>query len=121
MDKLIANVAEQLGIETSLAEKAVGIMLALVKSDGDQSLVPDLMNALPGAQALAERHGGGGGLMAALGGGTMAALGKLTKAGLSTDQIKRVAEVVFEYAKQHAGEPLVKQVVSSIPGLGSYT
>lgn len=124
METLIANVADNVGIDISVAEKAVGIMLALVKSDGDQSLVPDLMKALPGGDALADAHSGGGGLMGALGGalggGSIAAFGKLTQAGLNIDQIKAVAKTVFEYATEQAGEPLVKQVVSSIPGLGSH-
>lgn len=126
MEKLIASIADKVGIEPDIAEKAVGIMLSLVRSDGDQSAVPDLMKALPGADVLADAHGGGGGggllgaLGGALGGGAMAAFGKLTQTGLSTDQIKAVGEQLFDHAKEQAGEPLVKKVVSTIPGLGPY-
>ena len=127
MDQIIASIADTVGIDKALAEKAAGIMLSLVKSDGDQALVPDLMAALPGAEQLADAHsgGGGGGLMGALGGalgggGALAALGKLTQAGLNTDQIKTVAEVLFTHAKEAAGEDLVKQVVKSIPGMAKY-
>lgn len=127
MEQLIASIADKVGIEPDIAEKAVGIMLSLVRSDGDQSAVPELMKALPGADALADAHdgGGGGGLLGALGGalgggGAMAAFGKLTQTGLSTDQIKAVGEQLFEHAKDQAGEPLVKKVVSTIPGLGPY-
>lgn len=126
METLITTIAEQVGIDRVLAEKAVGIILNLVKSDGDQSLVPDLMAAIPGASELADANaGGGGGLMGALGGalgsgGAMAAFGKLTQAGLDTSQIKSIGEILFAHAKEQAGEPLVKQVVSAIPGLRPY-
>lgn len=126
METLVTTITEQVGIDRQLAEKAVGIILNLVKSDGDQSLVPDLMAAMPGADELADANaGGGGGLMGALGGalgsgGAMAAFGKLTQAGLDTGQIKAIGETLFAHAKEQAGEPLVKQVVSAIPGLGPY-
>ena len=125
MDDVIATIAETVGIEPGTAEKAVGIMLALVRSDGDPSAVPKLMDALSGAEALADAHsgGGGGGLqgaLSALGGNAMAAFGKLTQTGLTTEQIKAIAELLFEYARERAGEPLVKRVVASIPGLAPY-
>lgn len=125
MNELIDRIAEQLGIDRSLAEQAVGIMLNLVKKEGDPSKAPDLMAALPGADALADAHGGGGGgllgaIGGALGGGAIAAYGKLTQAGLSTDQIKAIGEMLFDHAREKAGEPLVKDAVSTIPGLKPY-
>ncbi|MGI9415056.1 MAG: DUF2267 domain-containing protein [Hyphomicrobiales bacterium] len=123
MDAVISRIVDEVGINRDLASKAVGIMLGLVKADGDKDLVHELMLALPGAEQLADAESGGGLLGSfggAFGGGSMIALGKLTGAGLNTDQIRSIAEIVFDHAKEHAGETLVNNVVGSIPGLGSY-
>ena len=123
MDAVISRIVDEVGIDQGLAAKAVGIMIGLVRSDGDKQLVQELMQALPGAEQLADAESGGGLLGSfggALGGGSMIALGKLTGAGLNTDQIRNIAELVFDHAKEHAGETLVNNVVGSIPGLSSY-
>ena len=128
MQDLIDQVVANAGIDEAKAERAVGIMLSLVKSQGDQSKVGELFDKLPGAADFADAHGGdgarGGGLLGMLGGGMMggplAAVAKLQSAGLSMDQIKTLGKEVLGYAKQHAGEDLVRDVASSIPGLNSY-
>ncbi len=128
MQDLIAQVAGKLGVDEVLAEKVIGIILSLVQNQGDQSKVAALFEKLPGAAELAAAHGGdgakGGGLMGMLGGGMMggplAAVAKLQSAGLNMDQIKTVGTEVLGYAKQEAGEDLVRDVAGSIPGLGSY-
>jgi hypothetical protein len=58
----------------------------------------------------------GGGLM----GGPLIAVGKLQAAGLSMDQIKALGAETLAYAKEKAGEKLVKDVAGSIPGLSGY-
>jgi hypothetical protein len=58
----------------------------------------------------------GGGMM----GGPLAAVTKLTAAGLSMDQIKVLGTTTLGYAKEKAGDDLVKQVASSIPGISGY-
>lgn len=128
MQELIARIATKTGLEPQRAEKAVGIMLSLVKTQGNQQKVGELFAKLPGADELAQRHGGdgsrGGGLLGMLGGGLMggplAAISKLQAAGLSMDQIKQLGTETLSYAKEKAGQDLVKQVASSIPGLGGY-
>jgi hypothetical protein len=111
-----------------VAEKATGIMLSLVRNQGDKSKVEDLFAALPGAAELADKYGGdgarGGGLMGMLGGGLMggplAAVSKLQAAGLNMDQVKVLGKETLNYAKENAGEDLVKQVANSIPGISGY-
>lgn len=125
MQNIISSIAEQVGLDRQLTEKAVGIMLSLIKSDGDPELVSQLMHALPGADELALEHGGkGGGLLGrvggALGGGTMAAFGKLTQAGLKPNQIEAVARALVDQVSEQTDEDLLKKIVSSIPGLGQY-
>lgn len=128
MQKLIARIVTKTGLQPERAEKAVGIMLSLVKTQGNQQKVGELFARLPGADELARKHGGdgsrGGGLLGMLGGGLMggplAAITKLQAAGLNMDQIKQLGSETLNYAKEEAGEDLVKQVASSIPGLGGY-
>ncbi len=129
------NIADKLGIDEALAEKAVGVLMSLVRSNGDEGQVSRLFEQLPGASELAEKYAGevsgegsGGGLMGMLGGmlgggaGTaMNALGALQSSGLEMGQIKEAGKEVFAYARQHADPELandvIKQVAGNIPGL----
>ncbi|CAN5284515.1 DUF2780 domain-containing protein [soil metagenome] len=128
MKDLIARVSKTTGLDAAKAEKALGIMLSLVKTQGNQQKVEELFAKLPGAAALAKKHGGdgskGGGLLGLLGGGLMggplAAVSKLQAAGLSMSQIKALGTETLDYAKEKAGSDLVKQVAGSIPGLSGY-
>lgn len=128
MEDLVQLVAQKTGLSPDKAERAIGIMLNLVKNQGEKAKVAELFAKLPGADDLAQRHGGdgakGGGLLGMLGGGLMggplAAVTKLTAAGLSMDQIKTMGSEVLAYARQKAGPQLVKDVAGSIPGLSAY-
>jgi hypothetical protein len=128
MQELITRITTATGLDAAKAERALGIMLSLVKSQGNQAKVKELFDRLPGAEELAVKHGGDGasrgGLLGMLGGGMMggplAAVTKLTAAGLSMDQIKVLGTTTLGYAKEKAGDDLVKQVASSIPGISGY-
>ena len=128
MQELTARIATKTGLDAASAEKALGIMLSLVKTQGNQQKVAELFSRLPGAAALADRYGRngsrGGGLLGKLGGGLMggplAAVSKLHAAGLNMEQIKQLGTETLSFAKEKAGEDLVKQVAGSIPGLGGY-
>ena len=122
MQELIARIVTKTGLDAKRAEKALGIMLSLVKTQGNQQKVGELFALLPGADELAHQYGGTGsrgGLFGMLG-GPFAAISKLQAAGLNMDQIKQLGTETLSYAKEVAGEDLVRQVASSIPGLGSY-
>jgi hypothetical protein len=128
MQELITQISSATGLTTATAERALGIMLGLLKTQGNQAKVGELMAKLPGADALAAAHGGDGagrgGLMGMLGGGLMggplAAISKLSAAGLSMAQIKQLGTLTLDYAKQKAGADLVKEVAGSIPGLSGF-
>lgn len=120
MDQLIATIAEKVGIDAELAKKAVSIILSFLNKDGPQDLVQQVMQAMPGASELIEADdGGGGGLLGGLVGnmGAMGALNQLTSAGLDMGQVTGVTREVISYAKEHAGEDVVDEIVGSIPGL----
>lgn len=128
MEELIAAVAAKTGLSPEKAEQGVGIVLSLVRSQGDKAKVEELFGKLPGATELAAKWGGdgarGGGLLGMLGGGLMGgplvAVGKLQAAGLGMDQIRTLGAEVLDHAKREAGSDLVRQVAGSIPGLSGY-
>ena len=129
MQELISRVAAAAGINHERAEKAVGIIMSLVRSQGPRDKVERLFAQLPGAEDLATRHGGdgaakggllGGLLGSGLMGAPLAAVGKLQAAGLSMGEIKAVGYEVLAYAKEKAGADLVRDVAGSIPGLSGY-
>jgi hypothetical protein len=130
MQELIARIMASTGLPEEKATKALGIVLNLIKTQGNQNKVQELFDKLPGAADLAREQGGdgagygGGGLLGMLAGGMMggplAAISKLTSAGLSMDQIKALGTTTLDYAKEQAGSQLVKEVAGSIPGLSGY-
>jgi hypothetical protein len=128
MQELIDRITAATGLTPDKAERALGIMLGLLKTQGNPAKVTELLARLPGAEALAAKFGGDGaakgGLLGMLGGGLMggplAAIAKLTAAGLTMDQIKTLGSLTLGYAKEKAGDALVKDVAGSIPGLSGY-
>jgi hypothetical protein len=126
MDELIQRVTTATGLDGARAETAVGIILSLIRKEGDGEKVDELFARLPGADALAAKHQdakSGGGLLGLFGGvvgGPLAAVGKLQAAGLSMDEINALGRELLGYAREKAGEPLVNEVAASIPGLSRY-
>lgn len=127
MEELVERISQATGLDRARAEKALGITLSLIRAQGNPAKVDELFAKLPGASELAERSGAGasrGGLLGILGGGMMgaplAAVAKLTAAGLSMDQVKVLGAEVLGHARKVAGEDLVREVASSIPGLAGH-
>lgn len=115
MQDLIENIVADTGLEAATAERALGIILGVVKNHGDQAKACELLEKLPGAAELAEKHGGGRFM-----GGPLAAMAKLSAAGLSMEQIKQVGRLTLHYARKKAGTTLVREAAGSISGLGGY-
>jgi predicted lipid-binding transport protein (Tim44 family) len=128
MQVLISKIVKATGLEASKAEKAVGILLNLVATQGDKTKVAELFAKMPGAANLVAAHGGdgagGGGLMGILAGGMMggplAMITKLQAIGLNVDQIKQVGTLTLNHAKKVAGIKAVREAAANIPGLNSY-
>jgi len=128
MDELIQKIASETGIDPALARTAVEIIINFLRRDGPQPLVGELIDKFPGAAALLRPdEGGGKGFLAGkLGGlfgggmGAMAALNELTDAGLELDQVQQVTRLVVDFARQHAGDDVVDEVVGRIPGLSQF-
>jgi hypothetical protein len=128
MQILISKITTATGLDSATAEKAVGILLNLVATQGDKAKVATLFEKLPGAAELVAAHGGdgagGGGLMGMLAGGLMggplAMITKLQAIGLNVDQIKKVGTLTLDHAKKQAGIKAVREAAANIPGLNTY-
>jgi len=79
--------------------------------------VQALINQMPGAEAVMQTVGNGGGFGM---GGIMGVGTKLMAAGLGMDQMQGVTREIIAYAREKAGEDTVGEIVGSIPGLGQF-
>jgi len=129
MTEIVTQIADKVGIEPALAEKALGMMLGFLQREADEGAVAKMIAAIPGGTELVakfngEGAGGGGmlgGLMSALGGGGVMGLGQqLMAQGLGMGEITGLARETIAIAKEHAGEEVVDQVVASVPGLSQF-
>ena len=129
MSDLVTRVADAVGIDAALAEKAIGMMLGFLQREAADGPVAKMIEAIPGASDLVAKYngegqGGGGllgGLMSAIGGGGVMGLGQqLMSQGLGMGEITSLAKETIGYAKEHAGEDVVDEVVNSVPGLSQF-
>ena len=133
IEQLVTRIAATAGIDPAIAEKAVGMLLGFIQQQGDDGAVAQMIQQIPGAAGLVAQYNGaetqasGGGLlgsvMGAVGGmmgggaGDLMQLGQgLMAEGLDMGQIQQVAGETLSFAKEHAGEDTVNQVVESVPG-----
>lgn len=129
MDELVNRIVNNVGIDRDVAEKAVGMILGFLQREADDGAVARMIEAVPGAPEVVARFNaegeGGGGLMGAvagaMGGGGVMALGQqLMSEGLGMGEITGVSKETIAFAKEHAGEETVDQVVNSVPGLSQF-
>lgn len=124
MEPLTARIQELTGLDPSLSERAIGMILQFLVKEGPNDEVQRLIDALPGAQqALAMSGDGGpgetaGGFMG--GGGVMALGGKLMGLGISMSQMQVLGRELFAFGRDHAGEDVMGAIVGSVPGLNQF-
>jgi hypothetical protein len=119
MDELIGRIVANTGVERSIAERAVGIILDFLRKEGPTEKVDALIGMLPGADALADKaaseSAGGFGM-----GGLMGAANRLMAAGLSMGQVQGVTREVVAFSREKVGEDDTGQIVGQIPGLSQF-
>jgi hypothetical protein len=126
MQELVARIADVTGLDRAKAETGLSIILSLIKNHGAPDKVAALFDKLPGADALVagQARAKAGGLIGKLGGGLMGgplvAVSQLQAAGFSMAQIKALGSEVLHYAREKAGDRLVREAAGSIPGLSGY-
>ncbi len=121
MDELVSRIVNNVGVDRSVAAKAVGIMLDFFASEGPPDQVQGFLAHLPGAtEAIAEaRASGGGGFFGGMG-GVMGVGSRLMSAGLGMGEIQAVARQVVTYAREKAGDEEIDRIFDSIPGARTF-
>jgi len=131
MDELIKQLTTQLGINPASANQAVGMVLALLKSEGGTDLFEKLSASIPGAEASAnaapapnEISEGGllGSVMGMLGGAGgkgLSLVAALKALGIDQQQLAPFATIVINFIKQKAGSDVVDQLLAKLPILKS--
>lgn len=123
MTDIVATIASATGIEPAVASKAVGMILGFLEREADDDAIRKMIAKVPGAKELVSEwgHEGNGGFLSSLAGNGIMGLGQqLMGLGLGMGEITGLAKQTIAYAKKHAGEEIVDQVVASVPGLGQF-
>jgi hypothetical protein len=119
MDELVGRLVANVGVDRTVAEKSVGIILDFLVKEGPADKVQPLMDQLPGAAALQQEAASQGGGMFGMG-GIMGAGTRLMGLGLSMGQVQAVTREVIAYSREKAGEDTVGEIVAAIPGLSQF-
>jgi hypothetical protein len=132
MDELIGELASKAGIDTIVggkkgvaenkvvAEKAIGIMLGFLRSEGPSDKVQALIDKIPGAEAAIAASNSGGGLARLMGGGVMATGTKLMSLGLGIAEIQNIARELFRYGRDKVGADQMGEIIAGTPGLSQF-
>jgi hypothetical protein len=117
MDEVVGRIVANLGIEPPVAERAVGIILDFLATEGPPDNVQKLIARLPGgAEAIEEARAAAGGGM----GGIIGVGSRLMAAGLNMGEIQGVSRELISYAREKAGHEDVDGIVAAIPGLSQF-
>jgi len=117
MDELINRIAANVGIDSDIAGKAVGAILAFLQSEGPAEKVQEMLAAVPGADALIALAPADGMLSM---GGVMGLGSKLMGMGLGMGEISGVAKETMGYARENGAGDAIDEIVASIPGLSQF-
>jgi hypothetical protein len=119
MDELIGQLATKAGIDRSVAEKTVGIILGFLRSEGPGDKVQALIDQIPGAEA-AIAASSGGALARLMGGGLMAVGTKLMGLGLGLVEIQTVARELLRFGRDKIGADQMGEIIAGTPGLSQF-
>jgi hypothetical protein len=119
MDELVGQLAAKAGIDRSVAEKTIGIILGFLRSEGPTDKVQALIDRIPGAEAAiaASNHGG---LARLMGGGLMAVGTKLLGLGLGMVEIQTVARELLRFGRDKIGADQMGEIITGTPGLSQF-
>jgi hypothetical protein len=112
MDDLVNDLAGRTGLDAASVKRALGLIIGFLEREGPADKVPALIDQIDGAHALAQAHGGRGGIFMLF--------TELSGAGLGLGEIKTVATGFMDYAKARLGAEPVDQVLRQIPALSQF-
>jgi len=119
MDELVAQLAAKAGIDRSVAEKTIGIMLGFLRSEGPTDKVQALIDQIPGAETMIAASNSGG-LARLMGGGLMAVGTKLMGLGLGMVEIQTVARELLRFGRDKIGADQMGDIIAGTPGLSQF-
>jgi len=121
MEELVGRIAAAVGIEWTVAERAVGIILDFLATEGPPDKVGNLLPRLPGAaEAIEVARAGANGEMSGGMGGIMGVGSRLMSAGLDMGEIRGVTHELITYVREKAGHEDLDDIVGAIPGLSQF-
>ena len=119
MSELIDRVVSEVGVDRSVAEKAIGIILDFLSKEGPADRVQSLLARLPDHQALIAAARNEGGMLGGMG-GIMGVRAKLMGSGLDMSQIQSVIRSLASYSGEKGGSDDLKAIAAAIPGLSQF-
>lgn len=119
MEELVGQLVTKASIDRAVAEKAVGIILGFLRSEGPSAKVEALIDKIPGAEA-AIAASSGGGLLRLMGGGLMAVGTKLMGLGLGMAEIQGVARELLRFGRDKIGGDQMAEIIAETPGLRQF-
>jgi hypothetical protein len=121
MEEMVDQVVGNVGIDRAIAQRAVGIILDFLATEGPDDKVQALLGHLPGAtEAIASARAEGGGELFAGASGIMGVGSRLMSAGLDMGEIQGVTRELIAYARDKAGDHDVNAILDAIPGLSQF-
>lgn len=117
MEELVRRVMRTANVDAEAAQRVIEVELAFLKDQGPDEKVEEMLRRIPGGAAVpTPEEGSFGGMM-----GAMSAFSTLRSLGLDMTEIRNATKELLAFAKQHAGEELVDDIVASIPLLNQVT
>ena len=120
MDELIGTLATKAGIDDATAEKALGIVLGFLRSEGPSDKVQVLIDNISGAEATIAASNSAGGLSRLMGGGLMAVGSRLMALGLGIGEIQSLARELFRFGRDRIGTDRMGEIIAGTPGLSQF-
>jgi uncharacterized protein (DUF2267 family) len=116
---LVNQLASQLGIDPSQAQKLAGAVMGQLKGNLPAEQADAVTEAVPEADEWSTPVSGPlGGLLGALGGGQGASLlASVAAMGITPDKLVAAAPVVIQFLQTRLPAPIAEKVTAAIPGL----
>jgi hypothetical protein len=119
MDELIARLAPKAGIDDAVAERATGIILSFLLSEGPSYKVRPLIDQIPRAESdIAASNNNG--LVKLMGDSLMAVGTKLASIDLGMIEIQNVDREFFRFGRDKIGADQMGEIIAGTPGLGQF-
>ena len=121
MVELVDRIATSTGLDRTVAEKSIGIILDFLAKEGPADKVSALVARIPGSEQLlaGARADEGGGPFGGMG-GIMGVGTRLMGLGLDMGQIQVLTRELMAVSQEHGAGQLLGEIAAAIPGLSQF-